>query len=74
VELDGGLCKASLRAVGEGEVVAIARRFGGGGHDKAAGFRFRGSLAETAAALRKEVARTFSGGVRPELTGGSGAP
>ena len=44
VEVEGGSQKVSLRSRGEVDVEPIARKFGGGGHAKAAGFRFSGTL------------------------------
>jgi bifunctional oligoribonuclease and PAP phosphatase NrnA len=41
-----GRVKVSLRSVGSVDVAAFARRFGGGGHTKAAGLVLPGSLAE----------------------------
>lgn len=45
-EIAGGRIKVSLRSVGEVDVATFARRFGGGGHTKAAGVAFEGALAE----------------------------
>lgn len=45
-ELEGGMCKLSARSKMEFDVNALARRFGGGGHVKAAGATIRGSLSE----------------------------
>lgn len=55
VEVEEGLQKVSLRALGTAEVGSIARKFGGGGHAKAAGFRFRGSAEEAVRAVAAEV-------------------
>ncbi|HET6202106.1 MAG TPA: DHH family phosphoesterase [Planctomycetota bacterium] len=41
-ELDDGRVKGSLRSKGDFDVNAFARRFGGGGHKKAAGFELPG--------------------------------
>lgn len=46
---------ASLRSKGEARVGDIARRFGGGGHSKAAGCRIRGTLEKAKAALLEEI-------------------
>ena len=51
VELGPSSFKVSLRALGGANVETVARGFGGGGHDKAAGCRFRGTLEELVAAL-----------------------
>jgi bifunctional oligoribonuclease and PAP phosphatase NrnA len=45
-EVSQGRVKVSLRSVGSVDVAAFARRFGGGGHTKAAGLALPGSLAE----------------------------
>jgi phosphoesterase RecJ-like protein len=41
-----GRVKVSLRSIGPVDVAAFAKRFGGGGHTKAAGLALTGSLAE----------------------------
>lgn len=46
-----GEVRGSLRAKDGTDVAAIARELGGGGHTAAAGFTFRGTLAEAVAAL-----------------------
>jgi bifunctional oligoribonuclease and PAP phosphatase NrnA len=43
------------------DVAAFAKRFGGGGHTKAAGLALAGSLAEVQSAVL-EAARTYLGG------------
>ncbi len=45
-EVSQGRVKVSLRSVGNVDVAAFAKRFGGGGHTKAAGLALPGSLAE----------------------------
>ena len=45
-ELDDGTCKLSARSKGDYDVNALARRFGGGGHKKAAGATLDGPLSE----------------------------
>jgi phosphoesterase RecJ-like protein len=45
-ELSQGRIKVSLRSVGQVDVAAFAKAFGGGGHTKAAGLSLAGSLAE----------------------------
>ncbi len=47
--------KVSLRARGEAEVESIARRFGGGGHAKAAGCRLAGSLESVIERIRAAI-------------------
>jgi phosphoesterase RecJ-like protein len=63
VEVEGGRYKVSLRSMGDGEVESLARSLGGGGHAKAAGFRFAGSLEELVSILVREV------GARQQLPG-----
>lgn len=46
-EADDGLVKGSLRTVEERDVSEIAKRFGGGGHKKAAGFSAKGKIVES---------------------------
>jgi phosphoesterase RecJ-like protein len=53
--------KVSLRARGEANVEAIARRFGGGGHAKAAGYRFQGAFEPHLALLSALVETELSG-------------
>ena len=45
-EVSQGRVKVSLRSIGDVDVAAFAKRFGGGGHTKAAGLALPGSLAE----------------------------
>lgn len=45
-EIAQGRVKVSLRSVGDVDVAAFAKHFGGGGHTKAAGLSVEGSLAE----------------------------
>jgi bifunctional oligoribonuclease and PAP phosphatase NrnA len=54
-EEEPGRVKASLRAKGEVPVNAIAHRFGGGGHENAAGCTLSGSLDEAKAKLLAAV-------------------
>jgi len=55
VELDKDRHKVSLRACDSVDVERIARRFGGGGHVKAAGYRFSGPHEDLIAALLAAV-------------------
>ena len=48
-DLGHGKVKVSFRSIGNVDANAIARRFGGGGHVKAAGALLEGSLAEVKA-------------------------
>jgi phosphoesterase RecJ-like protein len=45
-EVSQGRVKVSLRSVGSVDVASFARRFGGGGHTKAAGLALPGNLSE----------------------------
>jgi phosphoesterase RecJ-like protein len=45
-EIAQGRVKVSLRSVGDVDVAAFAKAYGGGGHTKAAGLSLTGSLAE----------------------------
>lgn len=54
-EIAGGRIKVSLRSVGEVDVASFARRYGGGGHTKAAGVSFEGSLGEVQDTLLAEA-------------------
>ncbi|RJP81219.1 MAG: bifunctional oligoribonuclease/PAP phosphatase NrnA [Candidatus Zixiibacteriota bacterium] len=59
-----GYCRGSLRARGDHDVAHIARKYGGGGHQKAAGFTYYGLLeairAEVLEALAEEVEDTIA--------------
>jgi phosphoesterase RecJ-like protein len=55
VEVEDGRYKVSLRSRGDGEVGTLARSLGGGGHARAAGFRFSGSLEELVSVLKRGV-------------------
>ncbi len=71
--LDDGATKVSLRSNGAVDVNEIARRFGGGGHVKAAGARVSRPLAE----VREEVVEATAEAVRRQWAGrgdGSGGP
>jgi phosphoesterase RecJ-like protein len=48
-ELEGGQVKVSLRSMGPANVAAVARSFGGGGHEKAAGAVVSGHVGEATA-------------------------
>ena len=50
-EASQGRIKVALRSVGNVDVAALARRFGGGGHAKAAGLALPGSLADVQATV-----------------------
>jgi phosphoesterase RecJ-like protein len=57
----GGLVKASLRGKGEVPVNRIAHRFGGGGHENAAGCTLPGPLASAKATLLAAVKQALDG-------------
>src|ERR671915_1812457 len=59
-EIAQGRVKISLRSIGEVDVAAFAKRFGGGGHTKAAGLALTGSLAEVQATVLR-AAREYLG-------------
>jgi phosphoesterase RecJ-like protein len=59
-EVSQGRVKGSLRSVGDVDVAAFSKRFGGGGHTKAAGLALPGSLAEVQA-TGLAAARAFRG-------------
>ncbi|HEX6434965.1 MAG TPA: DHHA1 domain-containing protein, partial [Gemmatimonadales bacterium] len=52
-EISQGRVKVSLRSVGDVDVAAFAKAYGGGGHTKAAGLSLTGSLAEVQATVLK---------------------
>jgi phosphoesterase RecJ-like protein len=64
-ELNQGRVKVSLRSVGDVDVAAFAKHFGGGGHTKAAGLSLEGSLAE-AQAVVLAAAREYLNGEKRE--------
>ncbi|MFL5403408.1 MAG: DHH family phosphoesterase [Gemmatimonadales bacterium] len=59
-EIAQGRVKVSLRSVGDVDVAAFAKPYGGGGHTKAAGLSLIGSLAEVQAKILK-AAREYLG-------------
>lgn len=63
-EVSQGRVKVSLRSVGDVDVAAFARPFGGGGHVKAAGVALEGSLADVQARILA-AARDYLGGGGP---------
>jgi phosphoesterase RecJ-like protein len=66
-EIAQGRVKVSLRSVGDVDVAAFAKPYGGGGHTKAAGLSLQGSLAEVQSTILK-AAREYLG------TDGAGSP
>jgi bifunctional oligoribonuclease and PAP phosphatase NrnA len=59
-EISQGRVKVSLRSVGDVDVAAFAKPYGGGGHTKAAGLSIVGSLAEVQATVLR-AAREYLG-------------
>jgi phosphoesterase RecJ-like protein len=59
--LANGRVKVSFRSMGDVDVAALAQRFGGGGHHKAAGASFDGSMAE----VQEQVLREARGYAAP---------
>ncbi|MFC2150593.1 bifunctional oligoribonuclease/PAP phosphatase NrnA [Calditrichota bacterium] len=65
-EMDPGVYKVSLRSRCKVAVSEVARKFGGGGHLKAAGFRYRGKLNDLVPELLSELGREIeTEGIRP---------
>ena len=60
-EASQGRIKVSLRSVGGVDVAEFARRFGGGGHTKAAGLALPGTLAEVQATILAAAREYISG-------------
>lgn len=56
---DGEEVRGNLRSKSDADVSAIAQKFGGGGHTKAAGFRIVQPLQEVYVNLQKEILRTL---------------
>ncbi len=54
-EKEPGIIKVSLRSGGLADVAAIAQKFGGGGHVKAAGCTIRGAMSEAVERVVREV-------------------
>ncbi|MBL8987399.1 MAG: bifunctional oligoribonuclease/PAP phosphatase NrnA [Gemmatimonadetes bacterium] len=63
-EISQGRIKVSLRSVGDVDVAAFAKPFGGGGHVKAAGLSREGSMADVQAFVL-DAARAFLGRPAP---------
>ncbi|MEQ8850087.1 DHHA1 domain-containing protein [Botrimarina sp.] len=60
--MEPGLTKVSLRSRTAVDVRPVAEHFGGGGHAKAAGVRYRGSVDEARAAVLAVVAKQLAAG------------
>jgi phosphoesterase RecJ-like protein len=61
-EIHQGRVKVSLRSVGNVDVAAFAKQFGGGGHRKAAGVSLEGSLAEVQGRILAAAREFLNGG------------
>jgi phosphoesterase RecJ-like protein len=61
-ELEGGRVKVSLRAKGDLKVNEVAQRFGGGGHEQAAGCIVEGALAAVEQLVLGELRRRLDAG------------
>lgn len=59
--VSGGRIKVSFRSVGTVDVAALARRFGGGGHTKAAGAAIAGGMDEVQRSVLDEARRYLDG-------------
>ena len=66
-EIAQGRVKVSLRSVGDVDVAAFAKPFGGGGHTKAAGLSLEGSLPRCRRSCWRRRGTT-SGARMPALT------
>ena len=60
-EIPAGRIKVARRSVGDVDVAAFAKPFGGGGHTKASGLSMEGSMGEVQGRVL-EAARMFLGG------------
>ena len=67
-ELAGGRIKVSLRSVGDVDVAAFARPFGGGGHTKASGISLDGPMASAQATILT-AARAYLSGLNGRASG-----
>ena len=65
-EIDDNVCKVSLRSLGRINTAQMAARFGGGGHEQAAGFTARNGIE----AVRRDVIRV-AGEYLPKDSGGA---
>lgn len=59
--MDTGLVKVSLRSRSAADVRPVAEHFGGGGHAKAAGVRYRGTIEEARAAMLAVIEKQLAG-------------
>ncbi len=58
-EKEDGTVKASLRSKTYVDVSAICKKYGGGGHARAAGFTYEGSLKEVSEQMLADVEETI---------------
>jgi phosphoesterase RecJ-like protein len=63
-EVSQGRVKVSLRSVGDVDVAAFAKQFGGGGHTKASGLALPGTLAEVQGTVLSAARAWLSGNGR----------
>jgi len=72
-ELSKGIVRVSVRSKNEFDCVMLAEKFGGGGHHAAAGYTFKGSLAEAiskATSAMQEIKRSLGKlSTNPKATG-----
>jgi phosphoesterase RecJ-like protein len=61
-EVSQGRVKVSLRSIGDVDVAAFAKRWGGGGHTKAAGVALAGSMAEVQSTVLQAARSYLDGG------------
>ncbi len=64
-ELEGDQCKLSARSKTDYDVNALARKFGGGGHQKASGATIEGSLSSVRERMLAAALEGFSASVGP---------
>ena len=72
--LANGRVKVSLRSLGDVDVAEFAQRFGGGGHRKAAGASFDGTLAgvqELVLSAARQYLHSLSAAARPAVRAGA---
>ncbi|MEX2157564.1 MAG: DHH family phosphoesterase [Gemmatimonadales bacterium] len=62
-QIANGRIKVSFRSMGEVDVAALARQFGGGGHHRAAGASLAGTMAEVEAKVLDAARRYLADGV-----------
>ena len=70
-EIAQGRVKVSLRSVGDVDVAAFAKPYGGGGHTKAAGLSISGSMAEVQSTVLKAAREYLGSNGGSRVDGGS---